>query len=249
MAGRLRRSLPLIALPLLLAGCWSADNVQPSGGAADFPDPGLLLAPNGRYYRYATQANGKHVPVHSSTSLTGPWTIHPDAFPNPPSWALNNFWGPEVQYIGGYYYLYYAATIAWDGSPFGEHAIGVARSSSPTGPFTAVGPQPLYRDHVHRGAIDPDVVFVGSQQYIIWSTDWGPLGRAGGITRYIEGATMSGPAAAPLNGHGLLASGGAAWERGTVEGPALVAGGDGNWHLFYSGGNYESSYGIGHAIC
>lgn len=247
MDRRLRSLIVLAALPLL-AGCWSASQVQPAGGAANFPDPGLLQA-NGRYYRYATNANGKWVPVHSSTSLTGPWTIHADAFPNPPSWVLGHVWGPEVHRVGDYYYLYYSATIAWDGSPFGEHAIGVARSSSPTGPFTPVGPQPLYRDPLRRGAIDPDTVFFGTQQYLIWSTDWGPGGRASGITRYIRGGTMASPTSTPTNGATLLASGGAAWEHGTVEAPSLIGGGDGNWHLFYSGGNFESSYGIGHAIC
>ncbi len=47
----------------------------------------------------------------------------------------------------------------------------------------------------------------------------------------------------------LLAARAEGWELGTVEAPALVPGPDGRLHLLYSGGNFESAYATGYAIC
>jgi hypothetical protein len=248
MISRRYVGLVMVMVSALAVGCWRADGVRPAGGASDFADPGLLFA-NGRYYRYATNGGGRNVPVQSAPYPTGPWTTPVEAFPHPPSWvkAPGHFWGPDVQRIGNAYYLYYSAKIA-DGGKFGEHAIGVARSSSPTGPFQAIGPQPLYRDPSRRGVIDPEVVFDGTRQYLAWSTDWGPNGRGSGVLRTIRTGRMSTPTSTPTSVRTVLQAG-AAWELGTVEGPAFVRGGDGNWHLFYSGGDFDRAYGIGYALC
>lgn len=214
----------------------------------NFPDPGLLFA-DGDVYRFSTNGGAGHVPTTSAAAVDGPWTALSDAFPSPPAWALRHFWAPEVHEIDGTYYLYYAATIADDGSAFGEHAIGVAMSDSPGGPFTALGDAPLHRDPAGRGVIDPDVVDVGDRRYLVWSTDWGPDGRSSGVVRTIQARelvtpqTLGGPAIE------LLTARAGGWEQGTVEAPSLNVGPDERLHLLYSGGNFESAYATGYAIC
>src|SRR5690348_9240028 len=70
---------------------------------ADFPDPTVILAHDGKYYAYAT--NGRHdgklnnIQLASSTDLFN-WTYLGDALPQKASWAgtTQNYWAPHVLY-------------------------------------------------------------------------------------------------------------------------------------------------------
>ncbi|MDT7661301.1 MAG: arabinan endo,5-alpha-L-arabinosidase, partial [Pseudonocardiales bacterium] len=71
----------------------------------DFPDP-AVLAVGKLYYAYSTASRyGNtifHVPVESSTSLTGGWNHPRDAMPTLPAWVADtaagegSVWAPEV---------------------------------------------------------------------------------------------------------------------------------------------------------
>ena len=219
-----------------------------TGPGENFPDPGLLLA-GGRFYRFATNGGGGHVPVAGADDSAGPWDDLGDAMPSPPAWVIAHIWAPEVHRFGDRYYLYYAATVANDGSAFGEHAIGVAESDTPDGPFTPVGEAPLHRDPEGRGVIDPDVVEIAGTAYLVYSTDWGPGGRASGTLRTLQARTLTTPTTLADDPVTLLEARAGGWEAGTVEAPALVPGPDGRLHLLYAGGNFESAYATGYALC
>ncbi|MCA9774566.1 MAG: family 43 glycosylhydrolase [Myxococcales bacterium] len=245
----LRLLIVCVAALGLLGGCYFSPSVptriQPG---QNFPDPGIL-ATTGGYYRYSTNAYGMNVPMSHATSPTGAWSWPVDAFPNPPSWVLGHIWGPDVVKIDNYYYLYYSAAIAWDGSAFGEHAIGVARSTSPAGPFTAVGPQPLYRDPQHRGVIDPEVVGgLAGERYLLWSVDWGPGGFGSSVNRSIQSQRLASPTSRTGSIGTLLTANRNTWENGVVEAPTMVSAG-GNFYLFYSGGLFSQNYATGYAYC
>ncbi|MCC7077964.1 MAG: family 43 glycosylhydrolase [Acidimicrobiia bacterium] len=235
---------------LLLSSCWTT-YATPYVLRSDvnFADPGGLVA-EGRYWMFATNWAFWRIPVLSSSSPTSGWTGTPtEALPSPPAKALGHFWGPEVQYMDGWYYMYYGATVAWDGSPYGEHAIFVARSSRAAGPYTPVGPQPLYRDPWRRGVIDPDVVQAADgSRYLLWSVDWGPGGRGSSVTRAIQGCRLNNPTSVSGTCGTLITANRSNWERGTVEAPALLQGPDG-YSLVYSGGNFEGPYATGVASC
>jgi arabinan endo-1,5-alpha-L-arabinosidase len=111
---------------------------------ADFPDPALILAPDGYYYAYATQTlrdgHWINIQVARSTDLID-WEQLGDALPNKPVWArtTQDFWAPSVIYDGDTYFMYYSATPDICESPEKGHGLAVATSSSPEGPFIDMG--------------------------------------------------------------------------------------------------------------
>src|SRR3954468_16293939 len=70
---------------------------------ADFPDPAVILAPDGFYYAYATQTlrdeQWINIQVARSKDLVH-WDHLGDALPEKPSWArqIQDFWAPFVLY-------------------------------------------------------------------------------------------------------------------------------------------------------
>ncbi len=148
-------------------------------------DPTVIhgqLAGDTNWYLYCTQdalgdndhdASGAwrahRVPTFRSTDLTH-WTYVDDAFAGTPSWADPGaaVWAPEIVFANGRYFLYYAVTSAralYSGQAnCGEDsAIGVATSSSPTGPWADLG-KPVVAPRRHgagcdfEATIDPEVV-------------------------------------------------------------------------------------------
>src|SRR3954447_6596325 len=112
----------------------------------DFPDPAVILAPDGFYYAYATQTlrdgHWINIQVARSTDLVH-WELLGDALPQKPGWAQDtqDFWAPSVIYDGATYFMYYSATPdAHRQGP--DHALAIATSASPAGPFVDMG-QPL----------------------------------------------------------------------------------------------------------
>ena len=82
---------------------------------ADFPDPAVILAPDGFYYAYATQTlrDGEwlNIQVARSPDLVH-WQHLGDALPDKPAWAreTQDFWAPYVLQDGDRYLMYYSAT-------------------------------------------------------------------------------------------------------------------------------------------
>ena len=171
---RRRRRRPAAAAVLLLALCLTGLVLAPAAGAqgsgtytnpvsrdfADtFADPAVIKAKDGYWYAYGTtdplrEGEGtRHIiPTARSTDLVD-WTYVGDAFTEDtlPSWADAAagaaLWAPDIRYLDGTYYLYYVVTQTTVTPGPNDNAIGVATSSSPTGPWTdsggpVVGPRP-----------------------------------------------------------------------------------------------------------
>ncbi len=168
----------------------------PGGGRVEScADPTVLSARvtgDGFWYAYCTtdplndadQTGGNFnfhlIPMLRSADLVN-WTYMGDAFSAKPSWVAPNagLWAPEVQHLNGQYELYYTASDT--SLPGGGSAIGVATSSSPLGPWTDSG-TPVVEPHAadccagsRRWVYDPDVVTVGSQNYIFYGSYFGGL--------------------------------------------------------------------------
>jgi arabinan endo-1,5-alpha-L-arabinosidase len=260
-----RRRLPLaIAVPLLALACWTASGPLRAIPGANWPDPSVHVW-NGVYYTFATNTDGFDVPVrHSTGTWSGVplgWSAPSEAFPwwNQPSWIVScggkHMWGPNVVEISGAHYLYFSAAISCNGSGFGEHAIGVAVSyTGPMGPYNKIGDAPLHRDPWGRGAIDPEVFLDDDGTgYLLYSTDWGPLGPRPGVSRTIEGRRMASPwGLESVNTPGawnvLLTANAGNWEGGVVEAPSMVKH-NGTYYLFYSGGIFTNVYQTNFALC
>jgi arabinan endo-1,5-alpha-L-arabinosidase len=110
----------------------------------DFPDPAVIHAPDGYYYAYATQSLRDHewtnIQVARSADLVH-WDFLGDAMPDKPAWAqeTQDVWAPSVIYDGKTYFMYYAAPPDVCHSHERGHALAVATSQSPAGPFVDMG--------------------------------------------------------------------------------------------------------------
>lgn len=112
-----------------------------------FGDPYVMLASDGRYYMYGTGAGAVDgFCAYSSDNLID-WKPEGQVYRGniPGSWAVANFWAPEVYERNGKYYMFFSAD--WKENPTNElenFRIGVAVADKPTGPFKEMTDRPLF---------------------------------------------------------------------------------------------------------
>lgn len=169
------------------------DLTLPGGGVApSCADPMVIHGQQPRdsyWYLYCTSdaldstlgADGKpvihNVPMFRSSDMTT-WKYAGDAFPTKPGWVApdGGVWAPDVTYQNGKYHLYYAASNTT--LPGGGSAVGVALSSSPTGPWVdsghpVVAPQAAPGSKDRRWEFDPEVITAGGHSYIYFGSYFG----------------------------------------------------------------------------
>jgi arabinan endo-1,5-alpha-L-arabinosidase len=127
------------------------------------------------------------VPTYRSTDLTD-WTYVGDAFTAKPAWVgdANGIWAPDVVYRAGTHgrpgtwFLYYTAsdTPSATAPTGGGSAIGVATSSTPTGPWTdsggpVVAPQTAPNGQGARWSFDPEVITDSGRTYLYFGSYFG----------------------------------------------------------------------------
>ena len=126
---------------------------------ADVPDPTVIRVGD-TYYAAGTSGNQESVyPLFRSRDLVN-WERLGFIFDAWPSWAMGDFWAPELLEYKGKYYCYYTARDARDGIS----CIGVATAERPEGPYTDYGPVVKWG----REAIDPFLVEEDGVLYITW---------------------------------------------------------------------------------
>lgn len=146
----------------------------------DFPDPALIRAVDGYYYAYGTQTlrDGRWINVQlARSSDLIHWETLGDALPEKPEWAqtTQDFWAPSVIYDGSTYFMYYSATP--DVCHFHErgHALAVATSLSPAGPFVDMG-MPLLLgagfEYIDPMAFDDPVT---GKHLLYWGSGFQPI--------------------------------------------------------------------------
>ena len=145
----------------------------------DFPDPAVILGPDGYYYAYGTQTlrdgHWINIQVARSADLLH-WEQLGDALPAKPDWAQHtqDFWAPSVISDGTTYFMYYSATP--DECREGpDHALAVATSTSPAGPFVDIGEPLLAGKGFHN--IDP-MAFdcpVTGKHLLYWGSGFEPI--------------------------------------------------------------------------
>lgn len=211
--------------------------------ATDFPDP-FVLAVDGTYYAYATNANGPNVQVVSSTDLRR-WILYRDALPSLPAWAAaGKTWAPSVLRVSAIdYVLYYSARNRTTGT----NCIGRAHARSPIGPFTDDAPGPLVcQTGVQHGSIDPSpFIDPYGRPWLLFKSE-GLAGieptRIWSQPMTLDGQRFDGPPSELLRTD-------QAWEGPIIENPSMTWAG-GKLLLFYSGGQWQNnSYGINWAHC
>lgn len=127
-------------------------------------DPYIIKAGDGRYYLYATEGQ-----VYSSDTLLGGWKYEGIRLNMP---GQKVCWAPSVIEIDGKYYMYYSS-MDEDSQEEHGHAMRVAVSDSPAGPFE-------YKKTVLPPfAIDAHVVRTPSGLYMFYCNNDYDAERAG----------------------------------------------------------------------
>jgi beta-xylosidase len=260
--GRVRVAVAaaVAGLSIGLAGCGGsspapssstqgAGTASPSASAAptpvleqDFPDPDVLQVGD-TYYAYATQRPGpnQNLQIATSKDLKSWQLLEKDPLPELPAWATTGrTWAPDVSKVGNGYVMYFSAhSVDPD-----LQCIGVARGTSPAGPFTNVGAKPLVCPADQGGAIDPaSFVDADGTRYLIWKNDGNCCGKDTWLQLQktsADGLSLAGP---PVK----LVKQDQAWEGDLVEAPTLVRQGS-QYALLYSANSYAGEkYATGYA--
>ena len=212
----------------------------------DFPDPDVSRF-DGVYYAYSTNNGFGNVPIASASSLTGAWTRRGDALPALGAWASGGLtWAPDVsRRADGRYLLYYTARSR----TVGRQCIGAALATSPLGPFTPVGTQPLVCNGGEGGDIDASS-FTDSTgaRYLLYKDDGNAIGQPTSL--WLQGVAADGLTF--QGGRVELLRSGRAEEAGVIEAPVLTKVGS-QYVLFYSlggygGDGYQTSYATSAAL-
>jgi hypothetical protein len=213
---------------------------------SDFADPDISRF-NGTYYAYSTNNGFGNVPVASAPSITGPWTRRGNALPTLGAWASGGLtWAPDVSRLAdGRYLLYYTARS----TATGRQCLGAAYATSPIGPFTPNGTQPLVCNASEGGDIDASS-FVDSTglRYLLYKDDGNAIGQPTSL--WLQQVAANGVSL--VGGRAELLRSGRPEEAGIIEAPVLTRAGS-QYVLFYSlggygGDGYQTSYATASAL-
>lgn len=189
-------------------------------------DPYVIRGDDGMFYLYCTQTETyaddsaiattwRRGPVFSSVDCVN-WIYTSDVFASyTPDWGASGagVWAPTVVKVGNYYNYYYSYSGGNYDNP--EIGIGVARSSSPTGPWTHYGKLFDSGEIGVVNSIDPHVLYDDGKLYMVF-------GSYGGLITLIE-----------LEADGLSLKNGVDYQR---EHKVALAG-----YEVYAMDNYEAS--------
>jgi len=192
------------------------------------------------YYLYVTNSKEANVPAYVSHNLRS-WDYYGDAMPALPNWVKPGYvWAPEVIQLGDRYLLYYTGRNANTDLP----CIGVAFSSSPTGPFKYTDNSPLLCDDDEGGAIDATPFLDSNNQvYLLFKGNGNRIKRK--ATIQIIKLTADGLGIIPPAKR--LIQNDAPWEGISIEAPTMVYW-NRAYYLFYSGAMYGTPrYAVGYA--
>ncbi len=191
----------------------------------DGADPWVIKKDN---YYYFCQSRQAGIYVAKSQKLTRPGTFTLVWSPPVAGWNRKNIWAPELHFLGGKWYIYYAA--GEEGPPFIHQRSGVLESltADPTGEFADKGMlytgDNLDQLESSKWAIDLTPFYLNGQLYALWS-GWEQNASTDRTPQHLYIATMSNPWTISSN-RVKITSPQQEWEKGTqldlIEGPEVL---------------------------
>ncbi|PYH98093.1 endo 1,5-alpha-arabinanase abnA [Aspergillus ellipticus CBS 707.79] len=165
------RILSALSAPLLATLVQGYADPEACSGVCTTHDPGLIRRESdGTYFRFST---GDKISYVSASSLEGPWTSVGSMLPDGSSIDLDgndDLWAPDVSYIDGLYYVYYAV------STYGSQDSAIGLATSETMDYDT------WTDHGSVGvesssskiynAIDANLLIDGDDYYLQFGSYW-----------------------------------------------------------------------------
>jgi arabinan endo-1,5-alpha-L-arabinosidase len=242
LAGALIGAFPVAAPAALVS--------TPAAHPYDFPDPALVVVPDG-WRAFSTNVEWTDVPVIRSEDAAS-WSPPPEAngYPNDaiadlPSWAVSTLgrtWAPDVEFLGGQWVLYFTTAHAESDL----QCTGVAVADTVDGPYTPVGDAPFVCPRRRGGAIDASV-FSDREgaPWLVWKDD----GNCCGLPAVIRSRQLTPDGLGFVGAPVALLRADRPNEAGIVEGPNMVRRGR-RYYLFYGANRWQTSASfIGYARC
>jgi GH43 family beta-xylosidase len=191
----------------------------------DGADPWILKKDGYYYYSYSS---GKSIYISKSEFLTKKGDTRKVWTAPAKGWNRTNIWAPELHYLNGNWYIYYAAGEA--GPPYIHQRAGVLQSagSDPFGEWTDMGmlytgDNPDLKSD-NRWAIDMTVFEFRKQLYAIWS-GWVDKAETDNTPQHLYIAEMESPVKIKSVRH-RISSPDQKWETGgpldLEEGPEIL---------------------------
>ncbi|WP_052670659.1 family 43 glycosylhydrolase [Draconibacterium sediminis] len=226
---RIKYLVTLAAAFLMLASCTSVQKENEPVYyknpviKGDLPDPSVIRVGD-KYYAVGTTNDFAPVyPLFESTDLIN-WTSIGAVFNEPPAWALEDFWAPELYYNNGTFFVYYTTKR----KDTGIACIGVATTKD-----------------IHKGFTDQGIIIEWGDEAIdafIFKDDDGKLyitWKAYGLTpdREIQilASELSDDGLSLVGEHFSLTDQSKGWQGPGHEGQCLIKR-NGYYYLFNSAG-------------
>lgn len=228
------------ATPATIAGSAGAAACRFTNPVLRGADPSIVRQ-GGSYY--LVQSRGERIVIYKAARLEALGRAEPVAVFTAPDtgWNHANIWAPELAYLDGHWYIYYAAAHR-PGQPFTDQRSGVlrARTDDPLGMWEDMGPLFTGDGPARPGAesiwaIDLTVGRVNGQLYAVWS-GWEHPASTDKTPQLLYIAPMANPWTI-TGSRRVLAAPNAPWERGPEldlqEGPEFLEH-DGRTFVVYS---------------
>ena len=180
----LQGTLPVTNDPAPASNVSAAQTFAPTKGLISDP----FVLPTSRLdYMYSSGVAGvgePHLPERTFTVM-GTFLSLRDAMPRLPAWVEPNseLWSPDVRKVGKTYVMWFSGLDRGYMLSTGAAAqcIGVATSTSPTGPFVSHSPTPTICQISGHGDIDPRTfVAPNGQEWLYWKNDGNAVGMGVG---------------------------------------------------------------------
>jgi hypothetical protein len=247
-------SLPLRTTPVAAAPVTPTVSGDTNAGLGDSPDPDIVRV-GSTFYAFTTGTTwGNQIAIAQTTSAnpTTGWTRVGSAFPQVVYTSPLAPWeepgtttSPGVFHYDNEWIMYYDADAAFGGIG----CLSVATASSVTGPYTDNSTGPITCQTNLGGSLDPQpfVDPVTGDPYLIWKSNDGSSAAASQVWSQpigSNGVSLVGSPTAIFT----IQSAVYPWQT-TTDDPSMAYAG-GNYYLFFSGGDYQSSfYPTGYVVC
>lgn len=191
-------------------------------------------------YYYMTKTTGDNVTIWKSQNLSDISNGEKTVIWTPSGTNFNDIWAPELHFINGRWYVYFAADQNGNNSSHRMYVLE-SQSANPSSSYSFVGELNSPDDN---WAIDGTVLNVNNKLYFIWSGWQNPSNQ---VTQSLYIAPMSSPT--KINGDRVLISSPTySWENSVApinEGPEILQH-DGKTFLIYSANaSWTNNYCLG----